>query len=297
MRTRLLVIGVSAIAVAAAIAAGRVSRSVEASPAYAGEVERWRAERERDLQSDTGWLTVAGLAFLQPGINTAGSSPDNDVVLPEPAPKRAGRFVRDGRIVAFEPEPHLDLTLNGQALAGRVILSDRDRVGWGSVTWQLHTSGDRIGIRIRDTHSELRRSFNGLSWFPIREAWRLDGRFLPYESPRTITVPNVLGDYETLSVPGEVAIRIGDRDVRLQAAQSGNGLWFIFSDRLGGRDTYHIRFLHAEAPGADGHVVVDFNRAYNPPCAYNPFTTCPLPPPQNRLDIAIDAGERRYHAH
>ena len=104
----------------------------------------------------------------------------------------------------------------------------------------------------------------------------------------------MLGDFERLTVPGDVVLRIGGQEVRLQAAASGRRLWFIFSDGLGGRDTYRIRFLYADAPDAEGRVTLDFNRAYNPPCAYNPFTTCPVPPPQNRLKVAVTAGERIY---
>ena len=270
------------------------SESRDGSPARATETESWRAQRERDLKSDTGWLTVAGLVFLKPGVNTVGAHPDSDVVLPVTAPRHAGRLIREDTRVTFEPEGDAALTLNGAPVTARVQLGARDRITAAGVSFHLHESGERIGIRIRDVNSPLRKTFKGLKWFPIRDAWTIEGRFVPYPEPRPVTVANVLGDFERLTAPGDVVLRIGGQDVRLQAAASGRRLWFIFSDALGGRDTYRIRFLYADPPDAEGRVTLDFNRAYNPPCAYNPFTTCPVPPPQNRLKVAVTAGERIY---
>jgi uncharacterized protein len=264
-----------------------------AMSSYEAETRAWRAARERELRSDTGWLTVAGLTFLKPGVNVIGSSTDSDVVLPRAAARLAGRLTRDGSRVTLDPEPSAGLTLNDAPITAPIVLAPRDRVRAGAgVTFQVHVSGDRTGIRVRDANSTLRRRFAGLRWFPVRRSWRIDARFVPYDAPRIVTVANVLGDFERLTVPGDVVFSIGGRDVRLQAAQSGTRLWFIFSDALGSRETYRIRFLYADAPSADGRVTLDFNRAYNPPCAYNPFTTCPVPPPQNRLRVAIRAGER-----
>lgn len=263
----------------------------------ASETESWRAQREKDLASDTGWLTVAGLSFLKPGANTVGSDRHSDVVLPSPAPAHAGTLERDGREVWFTPAAGGAITVNGAPVTSRIKLGSRDRLVSGSVSFHLHESGERIGIRIRDANSPLRRAFKGLRWFPVREAWTIDARFVPYPEPRAITVSNVLGDYERLTVPGEAVFQLQGREVRLLAAQSGRRLWFIFSDATAGRETYRIRFLYAEAPSAEGVVTLDFNRAYNPPCAYNPFTTCPVPPPQNRLSVEVRAGERNYKGH
>ena len=284
MRTR-----VATLLVVTAVFGGIVS----AAPARnAAETEAWRAQREKDLKSETGWLTVAGLVFLKPGANTVGADPDSDVPLPASAPKHAGKLVRDANVVWFEPYPGAGLTLNGTPLDARVQLKSQDRLAAGTVSFHLHESGDRLGVRIRDVNSELRHSFKGLRWFPVRDEWIVEARFVPYDAPKPITVANVLGDFERLTVPGEVVFTVNGAEQRLQAAQAGRRLWFIFSDGRSGRDTYRIRFLYADAPGPDGRVTLDFNRAYNPPCAYNPYTTCPVPPPQNRLRIGIDAGER-----
>jgi len=288
MRTR-----VAALVVLTTLAGGMTA----ASPARnVSETEAWRAQREKDLKSETGWLTVSGLVFLKPGANTVGADPASDVPLPASAPKHAGRLIRDAAVVWFEPQPDAGLTLNGAPLDARVQLKSQDRLVAGAVSFHLHESGDRLGVRIRDVNSELRRSFKGLRWFPVRDAWIVDARFVPYDAPKAITVANVLGDFERLTVPGEVVFKVHGVEQRLQAAQAGRRLWFIFSDGLSGRETYRIRFLYADAAGPDGHVTLDFNRAYNPPCAYNPYTTCPVPPPQNRLRIGVDAGERSYNA-
>ena len=262
----------------------------------AANTENWRARLERELRSETGWLTLAGLTFLEVGRNTIGSDPSSDVVLPAGSPKVVGVLVREETAVWFEPADGTELTLNGSPLTSRVPLTAQDRVTAGAVSFHPHKSGDRLAVRIRDANSERRRTFAGLRWFPIRDPWRIRGRFVAYPSSRTIKVPNVVGDYEELSIPGEVVFNVRDKEVRLQAAQSGRRLWFIFSDGLSGRETYRIRFLYAEAPDAEGRVTLDFNRAHNPPCAYNPYTTCPLPPAQNRLRIVVDAGERVYSA-
>jgi uncharacterized protein (DUF1684 family) len=261
----------------------------------AAETESWRSQRERDLKSDTGWLTVAGLTFLKPGANSVGSDRDSDVVLPPAAPKQAGELTREDRSVWFTPAPGSGILLNGAPVTEKVQLKAKDRLSSGGVSFHLHQSGERVGVRIRDVNSALRRSFRGLRWFPVREAWTVDAKFVAYDQPRVATVANVLGDYEQLTIPGEVVFQVEGQDVRLQAAQAGKRLWLIFSDATAPRETYRIRFLYADAPSSDGRVTIDFNRAYNPPCAYNPFTTCPVPPPENRLKIPIAAGERIPH--
>jgi uncharacterized protein (DUF1684 family) len=254
----------------------------------------WRAEREKNLRSDGGWLSVAGLTFLEAGPNSIGSDPANDIVLPPPAPPLVGAIVRTHTGVWFDPAPGVELSREGAPIRERTMLTLRDRLALGTLTLQLHPSGDRLGIRVRDANSRLRETFGGLKWYPVGTEWNIAARFEPYAAPRTITVPNVSGDFEKLTVPGEVVFVHGGDEVRLQAAQSGRHLWIIFSDALGGSETYRIRFLYTDPPDARGRVMLDFNRAYNPPCAYNPYTTCPLPPPQNRLTIAIPAGERIY---
>ena len=149
-----------------------------------------------------------------------------------------------------------------------------------------------LAIRVRDPESVVLRAFQGLSWFPIDARWRSVGTFRPFPQPRPVPILNIRGDPEPFTSPGEVEVTIDNTPVRLLAVSAGKQLQFIFNDRGAGRDTYGIRFLYADLPDAQGRVVLDFNRAYNPPCAHNPYTTCPVPPPQNRLPMRVLAGER-----
>lgn len=264
------------------------------APAYdARATATWRAQREAGLRTDDGWLSVVGLAFLQPGANDIGADRANDIVLPAGAPPLVGTLIENAGRVRFEPAPGVDVRLRNQPLASPRDLGPGDRIQVGRVTFHVHRSGDRVAIRVRDPQSPLLRAFHGLRWFAIAPAWNLEGRFEPYAAPKRLIVPNVLGDLEEFQTPGEVALTIGGVPVRLQAVASGRRLWFIFSDATSSKESYRIRFLYADAPSADGTVTLDFNRAYNPPCHQNPYTTCPLPPKGNRLSVRIPAGERQ----
>ncbi len=271
------------------------------------EIQAWRATREADLKKPDGWLSVAGLYFLRNGVNTLGADPSADVQLPAgAAPANAGRLIYDRGHVRFEPAAGVAATLNDQAVTGRVTVAradanankPADRLRIGRISVQLHESGARLGVRLRDPESSYRRHFTGLRWFPIDQAWRVSGRLIPYDAPREVEIQNVLGDTEPMRSPGEVEVAIGGKTVRLVALQAARGrLWIIFSDTTASDLTYRIRFLYTDAPDAAGRVDVDFNRAYNPPCAFNPHTTCPLPPRQNRLPVAVTAGEQKYIGH
>jgi uncharacterized protein (DUF1684 family) len=263
---------------------------------YRAAIERWRADREMRLLGDEGWLTVAGLFFLKDGDNSFGSSPLNDIVLPDSAPAEAGVFeFRNGEVVVRGPNGKT-VTVNNTAV-DRVRLgpasADRpaDRVNLGPLTLFVHRSGNRTAIRLRDQNSALRRNFTGLRWFPIKEKYRVTGRFVPYDSPRTVAIQNILGDVEPDRAPGYVVFSFDGTEHRLIPLGDEEGLWFIFRDLTSGNETYPAaRFLYTEGP-KNGVVTLDFNKAENPPCAFNPYTTCPLPPPENRLRIRIEAGE------
>lgn len=278
---------------------------VGAEPRYdTAATEKWRAARETDLRSRTGWLTVSGLYFLKPGANSIGSDPASDVVLPPNTPGQAG-------VIDYEPAARVTLTLrdgvpatlDGKPPTAPIALLSADaprgpapRVSIDGVSLQVHRSGDRLAIRLRDPNSALLKSFAGLRWFPIDASWSVQARFIPYDRPKRIPTQNILGDNTESVSPGEVEFTIGGVTTRLVAFGEGRRLSFVFSDATAGRDSYRLRFLSADAPDADGVVTLDFNRAYNPPCAFNPFTTCPVPIPQNRLKVAIAAGEKAYRA-
>jgi len=269
--------------------------------AYVRDVEAWRGQRLARLKSEDGWLTLAGLFWLKPGQSTVGSAPDNDVVLPASAPARVGVLVREGGSVTFALAPNVAAELAGAPLARRQLLRsdagekvpDVVKVG-PSVTLQIIDRAGRLGVRVKDAASSARASFKGLSWYPVDPAWRVKARFLPHDKPVTIHVPSVIGSTEAMVSPGTAEMVIGGKTYRLDAVQEAGErrLFFIFRDATAGRATYGAgRFLYAEPPRA-GEVILDFNEAYSPPCAFTPYATCPLPPPQNRLPIPVPAGER-----
>jgi uncharacterized protein (DUF1684 family) len=280
--------------------------SAHADDAYMDALAKWRQEREADLKTDAGWLTVAGLFFLSQGKNTFGSDPINDIVLPSSAPAQAGTFELKGtapgtyRVLMRAAMP---LAVNGKETTSAELKpavggQPADQVTIGPLTLFVHTSGDRLAIRLRDKNSDIRRNFTGLKWFPPNAAYRVTGRFEPYAKPKTVKVPNILGDLETYTAPGVVAFTLNGQELKLEAFEVGTErkrFFFVFRDLTAGKETYPAaRFLYADLP-VSGETVLDFNKAYNPPCAFNPYTTCPLPTEQNRLRVRIEAGELDYH--
>ena len=267
--------------------------------AYRAEVEKFRQEYEARLKGDNGWLTVAGLFFLNPGQSTFGSDPLNDIVLPAAAPARAGTFEFRNGVVTLKAVAGGSLVLNGKPVTSALLKSDGtgtpDRITIRDLTLWVHESGERRAIRLRDKNSRLRKEFSGLKFFPINESFRVESRFITYDKPKTVQIPNVLGDLDTMYSPGVVAFTLGGHEFKLEALTEGEKeLWFIFRDLTSGKETdAAVRFLYTPLP-VNGKVTLDFNKAQNPPCAYNPFTTCPLPPEQNRLRVRIEAGEKNY---
>ncbi len=271
-----------------------------AEGSYEASILAFQREREAKLRADTGWLTIAGLFFLTKPETTFGADPANDIVLPDGAPPRAGAFELSGRTVRVKAAPGVAFTLGDKKVTDKVLASDAegppDRLGLGDLQLWVHVSGDRPSIRLRDQNSRLRREFTGTVWFPIDPAYRVDAEFTPYGKPKSIQVPNILGDIDQMTAPGEVSFTLQGRRVTMQPiVESGDpAFWFIFRDLTSGHETYPAaRFIYMPPP-VDGKMVVDFNRAENPPCAYNPYSTCPLPPEKNRLPVRIEAGEKDY---
>ena len=265
---------------------------------YAAEIEAWRTEREARLKADDGWLTLSGLFFLNEGDNSFGSSPKNDIVL-RSGPERAGLItLRDGRVGVRAVEGQT-LLVDGRWVEAAQLWPcegpNRPTITLGPLSLFCHASGDRLAMRLRDAESEIRREFTKLRWYPVDESFRIRGRYVPHDIPRTMELANTLGDIVTLRTSGSVALTVKGEALRLTAIDYDGRLWFVFSDLTSGTETYPAaRFLYADMPDLDGTTTVDFNQAYNPPCAFNPYTTCPLPPPENQMQVRIEAGELDY---
>jgi len=267
--------------------------------AYQKSVEDWRQMYESKLRGDDGWLTVSGLLWLHEGKNTFGSAAGNDVVLPSQVPANAGYFELVGGKTTVHVNPGGPITLHGKNVDTIELPPDSktERLVAGNLTFFVHQSGGRYAIRLKDKNSKLRKEFAGLHWFPIDPAYHVVASFTPLASPREVEIETVLGDREKTIVSGYVTFQLKGKEYRLEAEQGdpGSGLFIVFRDLTSKKDTYPAaRFIDTDPP-KDGKVEVDFNEAYNPPCAYNPYTTCPLPTAGNRMQIEIPAGEKRYH--
>lgn len=274
-----------------------------ADPAYVQGIEAWRSERQRRLAADDGWLTLAGLHFLSEGENPLGSDPKASVPLPPGSlPSQAGSFHLEKGVVRLKAAPDSGITLEGRPVSETVLRSDAegrpDVLKAGRISFFLIRRGDRFAIRVKDPDHPALKEFKGLDCFPVDPTARVTARFEPFPAPKEIGIPNVLGTVEKMRSPGLVRFRFRGRSVVLQPVQEGGGqLFFIFADGTSGKETYPAgRFLYADAP-KDGTVVLDFNKAVNPPCAFTPFATCPLPPKQNHLKLRIPAGEKTYGHH
>lgn len=269
-------------------------------PAYQTSIERWREEREAKLKASDGWLTVAGLFWLKPGKNTIGG-PGSQVVLPR-VQGPLGSFEVSDSGVKFVPQPGASsLTLNGKPPEERRLKTDKDgepdQFRTGKLTFFVIKRGPRLGIRLRDQESEFLREFTHLNWYAIQPEYRITAKWEPYAEKRRVEIQTVIGEPDVMWSPGKASFQIQGKPVTLEAVDDEGKLWFIFRDGTSGKTTYAGgRFLYSELP-VNGQVTLDFNQAYNPPCVFTPFATCPLPTPQNRLTVAIPAGEQRYGKH
>ncbi|MDE3246019.1 MAG: DUF1684 domain-containing protein [Acidobacteriota bacterium] len=269
------------------------------------ELEQWRKTRDANLRRENGWLTLVGLDWLSEGENSFGSDPSNAVPLPGgKAPAKAGVLLLDHGIVRVKAAPEANLTLNGKPVSEQVLKSDAegapDILSLGHLSFYVIKRGDRFGIRVKDSESPVRLNFKGIASFPADHAYQVVADFVPYATPKEVHIPTVLGTEDIMLAPGFVRFKLLGKVLTLEPViedPKAPELFFIFRDKTSGKTTYPAgRFLYAAMP-KDGKVVLDFNRSYNPPCAFTPFATCPLPPPQNRLPIAVKAGEKTYGHH
>ncbi len=265
---------------------------------YVEETEAWRRKLDASLRREDGWLTLVGLHWLQPGIKRVGSGFGREILLPAgSAPADIGEFVVDQGLVTFRASPGVEVTCDDRPVAEIEMSPDTTgsptRLRSGSLSMVLIRRGDRLGIRVWDREAPARRTFPGRQWFPIDDRYRVMAGFEPYATPRAILTPDISGGMQALDIPREVSFDLLGRQLRLVVSEEDEGgLFLIFADATAGASTYPAgRFLYAPPP-ADGKVEIDFNRAYNPPCAFTPYATCPLPPPRNRLPVPIEAGER-----
>ena len=262
---------------------------------YAREIADFRSARERSIAGSEGWSTVVGFWRLKEGLNRVGSDPDSEVQLPASVPARVGTIILKGKIAGFRPAP-------GIKIPAQELKEDTTVLTIGTVRFFLIQRDGRFAIRVKDSDAPARKEFTHLSWFPVDPSWRIEAKFVPWDKPRAIKFDTVMeGVKEEDESPGYVTFNRDGRGYRLDAVIDGGELFLIFRDQTSGKTTYPAtRFLYAELPKnlkASSAVVLDYNKAINPPCVFTAYATCPLPPPQNRLSLAITAGETMYNNH
>jgi uncharacterized protein len=250
----------------------------------ADPVEQYRAQREASLKQDDGWLTVVGLFRLKEGDNRVGAGEPNEIALPASAPAHLGKITFSNG----------NATYYADGKPGTELKPNTDIIRIGKVSFFVIKRGVEYFIRVKDNDSQIRRDFTGLKWFPIDPAWNITAKFTPYDKPKTILFDSQNGVKQPMVSPGYTTFTREGKEYRLEPVIEGHELFFIFRDATSNKTTYGAaRFLYAEF-AKDGVVTLDFNKTINPPCAFTPFATCPLPPPQNRLTLAITAGEKKY---
>jgi uncharacterized protein (DUF1684 family) len=274
--------------------------AVDVTPAYKAEIEKYRKDRIAELTAPNGWLAVQGLFWLHEGANSAGSDPSSEIKLPPRAPKKAGVFTLKDKTVTFTAEPGAGATSAGKPVETFTLdprKGEESAITMNGVTLFAIRRSDKIGLRMLDPESDARKHFNGLKYFPLDAKYRAKAKFVAYDTPKTVQVPNVLGQLVPMESPGRVEFTLDGKPYSLEPVYETSkheDLFFIFKDLTSRTETYGAgRFLHTPLP-KDGLVDLDFNRAYNPPCAFTDFATCPLPVKENQLTVRIRAGELRW---
>jgi uncharacterized protein len=266
------------------------------------QVEQWRAKHESDYRRD--WVSIAGLYSLKPGPNTTGTALGNDIQLSGALPAQLGTFTLQGPDVRFAPAVGVTATLKeGGPVTSAIVLKDdsmtpSDEVLVGDVRLVIHKSGGKPSLRVRDPNGPLARSFVGFQWFPIDPRYRVVGRFVRDAEPKSIPVTNTYGELDEYKSEGVIQFTLDGKPLTLRPFTTRpKRFYIVFRDASSGTETYEAaRFLYADLL-EDGTTVLDFNEAYNPPCAFNPYTTCPIPIPENRLSEKVLAGEKAYAGH
>ncbi len=269
--------------------------------AYAAEIETWQQEREDRLKSEEGWLTLVGLFWLQPGENGVGSGAKNVVVLTD-GPDRVATMIFEDDHVRLEPVKGGGLMIGDEPASARILGTDNDettdKMTLGSLLFYIVQRGDRFGVRVKDSQSPVRTAFHGLDRYEIDPAWRVEGKWTPYDPPKEIPIASVIGTVEKMPAPGSVTFEMDGESYSLDPIDAGDEYWYLFRDKTSGEETYGAgRYLYGPKADENGRVTIDFNRSYNPPCAFTAFATCSLPPLQNRLDLRVEAGEKKYGDH
>ena len=268
---------------------------------YLAKVQAFRDKHEADYRRD--WVSIAGLHFLEPGTHTVGSAVSNDIVLTAAVPPTIGKLVVKGDSVRYEPASGVKVTMKDQPITAPVTLKEvgqppAGEMLIGDVRLVIHLSGERLSLRVRDPNGPLAKDFRGFSWFPIETQHKVTGKFIRDAESKKMAVLNTFNDMDTYATEGVIEFTLQGQTLRLRPFTTRpKRFYIVFRDASSGQETYETaRFLYADLQD-DGTTVLDFNEAYNPPCSFNPYTTCPIPLKENNLPIKVLAGEKAYPVH
>ena len=267
-----------------------------ANEAYIKSVEKWRQEVDTNLRRENGWLALAGLFWLRNGTNLIGSDPESDILLPKRAPAKLGTFIFDGTSVTLNVELDTPVEVNGlQTKIARLDTDEEDVpsfITFNDMRMVVVRRSKGIGIRLWDNTREERRTFPPREWFPVKEELRVPASYIRYDIPRIVKMPDILGAILDERMEGYVTFKLFGRDYELVVSELSDRRLFIqFMDETNGDPTYPSGRYHYTDPHENGHVFVDFNKAYSPPCAFTDYATCTFPPQENHLKVPVEAGE------
>lgn len=271
---------------------------------YQKEIAQWHSNRVKNLKSETGWLTVAGLYWLGEGENSVGSSKENKIHFPKgKADETIGVFTLKNEVVSLRIFDGVKVKCNDTIFSSGVIYKEGIEeqsivLSHKNLRWFIIKRGAKYGVRLRDLESDARKYFTAIECFPVDEKWRLTATYEAPQTIKTIPIHDVIGQTTETPFGGSVHFEVNGKKYQLDATLEEDNLFIVFADETSGITTYGGgRFLYAKKPQSGNQLILDFNKAYNPPCAFTDFATCPLPPDQNKLGLEITAGEKKYEKH
>lgn len=275
------------------------------SPEYIKEIKDWHSKRINNLKKENGWLNLTGLFWLKEGENKFGSDKSNDLLFPEgKAEKFIGSFFKKDSVITLKINEGVEVFYDSQRVSEMTLVDDLHKgttvLAHRTLRWFIIKRGEnKYGVRLRDLDADLVKNFPGIDTFPVNDDWKIKAEFVPYNPPKELNIPTIIGTIEKEYSPGKLKFVIENRKFTLDVTDAGDKFFVVFADLTSGEETYGAgRFLYTAKPDENNIVTIDFNKAYNPPCAFTKYATCPLPTKDNYLKIRVTAGEKNFgHGH
>lgn len=269
---------------------------------YVKSIKEFHKERIERLKKPDSWLSLVGLYWLKEGENRFGSDGLNDIVFPSNLNSpNLGTFILRDSVVSVLINFNKKVYCNDTLVTSQIMFSDLTDnptiLNLGSISWFAIQRGEKFGVRVKDSEAPLLKEFTDIEMFEIDSTWKIPAEFIEYETPKEVLTPTAIGTFEKSEVLGYLAFTIGNQLFSVEPSASENGYFLVFGDKSNGEETYGAgRFLYIDKPDSDKQLYIDFNKAYNPPCVFTKYATCPLPRKENNLNIKVLAGEKNFHS-